>query len=137
MLIVPSFAHGARLSTAWNNPSSYVIFNRILLEERGRTSLSRAPNWLVISMCYAEFTGNHVQALTQLPLPDASLDLIRLEGKLPQLNLGSDQSAVVTFSDASKAARTTDWTLSFDPDGQLTAVSQDSTRQPRNIALKP
>jgi hypothetical protein len=136
--IVSTVAHGMLpLNAAWSKSGSYEIFNRILLEERGVTPLSRAPNWLVLSMCYAELTGNHVQVFTSLPLPGSTSDLLRLDASLPQLNVGPDQAATVTFSDASIAAKTTNWILSFDRHGQLTSVSQSSTRQPAKIALKP
>jgi hypothetical protein len=136
-IILPTITRGVRLTEGWKNPSTYAVFNRILMNERGAKSLLWAPNWLVISMCYAELSGTHVQAFTSQFIPDASLDLIRLGARLPQINLAPDGSAVVTFSDASVPRRTTNWTLSYDRQGLLTSVTQDSTKQPKNLALRP
>ena len=51
--------------------------------------------------------------------------------------IGPDQSAEVTFSDVSRPAITTNWTLHFDHHGQITSASRSQVRQPSTIALKP
>lgn len=136
--IVSSAAHGfLPFESAWNKPGTYDIFNHILLQERGSRSMKSAPNWLVIGMCYAELSGHHVQVLTPKQLTGASMDLTRLKGVEAQMLVGSDQSATVTFSDASKPGVTTLWALKFDRHGQLTSVSHDAKRQPAGIALRP
>ncbi len=136
--IVSTAAHGLlSFDSAWSKPATYRIFNRMLRQERGLTPLGYAPNWLVISMCYAELSGNHVQVLTTQPLPGPTLDLLRLNARLPELLIDSDRSALVTFSDASKPETTTSWTLNFDPRGQITSAGLARQRQSGKIALKP
>ena len=136
--IVSTAAHGLlSFGSAWSKSATYQIFNRMLRQERGFIPLGNAPNWLVISMCYAELSGNHVQVLTTQPLPGPTLDLLRLNARLPEVLIDPDRSALVTFSDASKPETTTSWTLNFDPRGQITSAGQARQRQPRKIALKP
>ncbi|HEV2275163.1 MAG TPA: hypothetical protein VGR96_13415 [Acidobacteriaceae bacterium] len=136
--IMPAVSHGLRpFDIVWSKAAAYEIFNGLLRQERGLAPLGNAPNWLVIGMCYAEFTGNHVQVLTSQPEAGPTLDLLRLDASLPQLNIQPDRSATVTFSDASRPAATIGWTLAFDPKGQITSVEQLKERQPAKIALKP
>ncbi len=136
--IVSTVSHGLRpFESLWSKSSTYDIFNRMLRRERGLIPLGNAPNWLVISMCYAELSGKHVQVLTSQPWPDPTMDLVRLNAGLPQMQISSDRSALVTFSDASKPTQTIGWTLNFDRRGQITSVAHTSSRQPAKIALKP
>ena len=113
------------------------VFNSILRRERGTRPLSEAPNWLMISICYAELSGYPVQVLSYSPLPATSLDLLRLGADRAQMVIGADQSAEVTFSDVSRPGLTTNWRLQFDRHGQITSVAHAVTRQAENIALKP
>ena len=136
--IVSTAAHGlSPFAPAWNKPASYEIFNRMLRQERGLVPLGNAPNWLVISMCYAELSGHRVQVLTSQPWPFPTMDLLRLEASLPQILIQSDRSATITFSDASKPKTTTDWALTFDRRGQIVSAALTSKPQARNIALHP
>jgi hypothetical protein len=136
--IVSSYSHGMLPSeSAWSKSSTRDVFNEILLQERGNVSLSVAPNWLVIGMCFAELSGTHVQVFTDHPQPNATLDMLRLEANQPQMQIDSDRSADVTFADASKPSFTTQWTLHFDRRGQLTGVERDRQRQAQKIALNP
>ena len=43
------------------------------------TPLSHARNWLMIAVCYAELSGYPVQVLNYSPIPNESLDLLRLD----------------------------------------------------------
>jgi hypothetical protein len=136
--VLTTYAHGLRpFEASWNRPGSFEIFNGMLRDERGKTPLSFAPNWLMISVCYAELSGYPVQVLKTLPNPDLTMDLLRLDANQPQMMIGSDQSADVTFSDVSRPTITTNWRLHFDRDGQITSASQSQTKQPSTIALKP
>jgi hypothetical protein len=63
--------------------------------------------------------------------------LLRLDANQPQMVIGSDQSAEITFSDVSRPSITTNWTLHFDHNGQITSASQSQVKQPSTIALKP
>jgi hypothetical protein len=136
--IVSSYSHGMKpFDPAWGKSGSYAIFNQLLKQERGDVPLSSAPNWLVIGMCYAELTGNHVQVFTEHPKPNATLDMLRLGANRPELRVESDQTADLTFSDGSRPGLTIDWVLHFDRHGQLISVEQDRQRQPQRIALKP
>jgi len=51
--------------------------------------------------------------------------------------IGADQSADVTFSDVSRPAITTNWTLHFNRHGEITSASRSATHQSSTIALKP
>lgn len=136
--VVSSFAHGALpFQPAWNRTGTFETFNSMLRHERGLRPMSRAPNWLVIGMCYAELTGHHVQVLTDKQLTDASFDMMRLKGVQPQMRINSDRSTEVTFSDVSRPRVTALWTLRFDRHGQLRAASRETERQPAKIALRP
>ncbi|HET6217239.1 MAG TPA: hypothetical protein VFE27_09510 [Acidobacteriaceae bacterium] len=136
--IVSTYAHGLLpFEASWNRPGTFEVFNGMLRQERGTTPISQAPNWLLIAVCYAELSGYPVQVLTTVPLPEPTLDMLRLDGNRPQMVIASDQSADVTFSDVSRPTITTNWTLHFDRHGQITSASRSLTRQPGAIALKP
>jgi hypothetical protein len=136
--IVSTYAHGLLpFDASWNRPGTFEVFNGMLRQERGTTPLSHARNWLMIAVCYAELSGYPVQVLNYSPLPDKSLDLLRLDANQPQMMIESDQSADVTFSDVSRPTLTTNWTIHFDRHGQITSASKKLVRQSPNIALKP
>jgi hypothetical protein len=65
------------------------------------------------------------------------MDLLRLDANQPQMQIESDQSADVTFSDVSRPTITSNWTLHFDRHGQIKSAGRSLSRQPANIALKP
>ena len=136
--IVSTYAHGLLpFDASWNRPGTFEVFNGMLRQERGTTPLSHARNWLMIAVCYAELSGYPVQVLNYSPLPDKSLDLLRLDANQPQMMIESDQSADVTFSDVSRPTLTTNWTIHFDRHGQITSASKKLVRQSPDIALKP
>lgn len=136
--IVPAFAHGMKpFTAAWSKPSTFGIFNRMLRRERGSRSLATAPNWLVIGMCYAELSGHPVQALTSKPLPDPTLDLQRLQARLPQMQVAPDRSTEISFSDVSQPTVTSGWVLDFDRNGRIVAAQIDRARQPARARLGP
>jgi hypothetical protein len=136
--IVTTYAHGILpFEASWNRPGTFEVFNGMLRQERGTTPLSYAPNWLMIAVCYAELSGYPVQVLNVLPNPSPTLDLLRLGANRPQMIIGADQSADVTFSDVSRPTMTTNWSLHFDRHGQITSASRSPVRQPNAIALKP
>jgi hypothetical protein len=136
--IVSTYAHGLLpFDASWNRPGTFEVFNGMLRDVRGMEPLSRAHNWLMIAVCYAELSGYPVQVLNYAPLPDKSLDLLRLDANQPQMLIESDQSADVTFSDVSRPTITTNWSLHFDRHGQITSASKRLARQSPTIALKP
>jgi hypothetical protein len=136
--LVSTYAHGALpFEAAWNRPGSFEVFNNMLRRERGLVPVSHARNWLMIAVCYAELSGYEVQVLNTYPLPDTTLDMLRLDANQPQMTIAPDQSADITFSDVSRPATTTNWSLHFDRKGQLTSASHRLARQPAAIALKP
>ena len=136
--VVTTYAHGLLpFEASWNRPGTFEVFNGMLRQERGTTPISYAPNWLMISVCYAELSGYPVQVLTTVPRPEPTLDMLRLDANQPQMVIASDQSADVTFSDVSRPTITTNWTLHFDRHGQITSASRSLARQPTAIALKP
>jgi hypothetical protein len=136
--VVSTYAHGLLpFEASWNRPGTFEVFNGMLRQERGAAPLSRAPNWLLIAVCYAELSGYPVQVLNVLPNPAPTLDLLRLGANRPQMVIGADQSADVTFSDVSRPSITTNWTLHFDRQGQITSASRSPVHQPNVIALKP
>jgi hypothetical protein len=136
--VVSTYAHGLLpFEASWNRPGTFEVFNGMLRQERGTDPLSHAPNWLLIAVCYAELSGYPVQVLNVLPNPAPTLDLLRLGANRPQMVIGADQSADVTFSDVSRPTITTNWTLHFDRHGQITSASRSPVRQPNVIALKP
>jgi hypothetical protein len=136
--ILTTYAHGLRpFEASWNRPGTFEVFNGMLRDERGKTPLSFAPNWLMISVCYAELSGYPVQVLNTVPRPDLTMDLLRLDANQPQMMIAPDQGADVTFSDVSRPTVTTNWRLHFDHNGQITSASQSQVRQPSTIALKP
>jgi hypothetical protein len=136
--IVSTYAHGLLpFEASWNRPGTFEVFNGMLRQERGTAPLSHAPNWLLVAVCYAELSGYPVQVLNVLPNPAPTLDLLRLGANRPQMVIGADQSADVTFSDVSRPTITTNWTLHFDRHGQITSASRSPVRQPNVIALKP
>jgi hypothetical protein len=136
--VVSTYAHGLLpFEASWNRPGTFEVFNGMLRQERGAAPLSRAPNWLLIAVCYAELSGYPVQVLNVLPNPAPTLDLLRLGANRPQMVIGADQSADVTFSDVSRPTITTNWTLHFDRHGQITSASRSAVHQPNVIALKP
>jgi hypothetical protein len=136
--IVSTYAHGLLpFDASWNRPGTFEVFNRMLEEERGTTPLSHARNWLMIAVCYAELSGYPVQVLNYKPLPEQSLDLLRLDANQPQMMIESDQSADVTFSDVSRPTITTNWSLHFNRHGEITSASKSLAHQSPTIALKP
>jgi hypothetical protein len=136
--IVSTYAHGLLpFDASWNRPGTFEVFNGILRQERGTVPLSHARNWLMIAVCYAELSGYPVQVLNYTPNPAESLDLLRLDANQPQMFIESDQSADVTFSDVSRPSITTNWTLHFDRQGQITSAQKSLVRQSPTIALKP
>jgi hypothetical protein len=136
--IVSTYAHGVLpFEASWNRPGTFEVFNGMLRQERGTTPLSHAPNWLLIAVCYAELSGYPVQVLNVLPNPAPTLDMLRLGANRPQMVIGGDQSADVTFSDVSRPTITTNWTVHFDRHGQVTSASRSPVRQADVIALKP
>jgi hypothetical protein len=136
--IVSTYAHGLLpFEASWSKPGSFAVFNGMLRRQRGQTPLSQAPNWLMIGMCFAELSGYPVQVVSTLPNPGPTLDLLRLDANRPQLRIASDQSADITFSDVSRPAATTNWTLHFNQQGEIIAADQGTVRQPPAIALKP
>jgi hypothetical protein len=136
--VVTTYAHGLLpFNASWNHPGTYEVFNGMLREERGDVPLSHAPNWLLIGVCFAELSGYPVQVLSTVPLPDQTLDMLRLDANRPQMVIAADQSADVTFSDVSRPTITTNWTLHFDRHGQITSTARSQTRQSTAIALKP
>ncbi|MGB8536174.1 MAG: hypothetical protein WCD57_07160 [Acidobacteriaceae bacterium] len=136
--IVSTYAHGLLpFEASWNRPGTFEVFNGMLRQERGATPLSHAPDWLTIAVCYAELSGYPVQVLNVLPNPAPTLDMLRLGANRPQMIIGADQSADVTFSDVSRPTITTNWSLHFDRHGQITSASRSLVRQPNVIALKP
>jgi hypothetical protein len=136
--VVSTYAHGLLpFEASWNRPGTFEVINGMLRQERGTTPLSHAPNWLLIAVCYAELSGYPVQVLNVLPNPAPTLDLLRLGANRPQMVIGDDQSADVTFSDVSRPTITTNWALHFDRHGQITSASRSAVRQPNVIALKP
>jgi hypothetical protein len=136
--LVSTYAHGALpFESSWNRPGSFEVFNNMLRRERGVVPMAYARNWLMIAVCYAELSGYPVQVLSTYPLPDTTLDLLRLDANQPQLRIAADKSADVLFSDVSRPATTTNWSLHFDRHGQLKSASHSLARQPAAIALKP
>jgi len=136
--IVSTYAHGVLpFEASWNRPGTFEVFNGMLRQARGTTPLSHARNWLLIAVCYAELSGYPVQVLNVIPNPGETLDLLRLGANRPQMVIGADQGADVTFSDVSRPAITTNWTLHFDRHGQITSASRSRVGQPDMIALKP
>jgi hypothetical protein len=136
--IVSTYAHGLLpFDASWNRPGTFEVFNGILRRERGTAPLSYAPNWLLIALCYAELSGYPVQMLNFTSLPDDTLDLVRLDASQPQMVIGADQSADVTFSDVSRPTITTNWSLHFNRHGEITSAAHSLSRQPSAIALKP
>jgi hypothetical protein len=136
--VVTTYAHGILpFEASWNRPGTYEVFNGMLRQERGEVPLSYAPNWLLIAACYAELSGYPVQVLSTVPLPDQTLDMLRLDANRPQMVIAADQSADVTFSDVSRPTITTNWTLHFDRHGQITSSARSQMRQATAIALKP
>jgi len=136
--VISTYAHGLLpFNASWNRPGTFEVFNGLLRQERGEVPLSHAPNWLMISVCFAEVSGYPVQVLSTVPLPDQTLDMLRLDANRPQMMIAADQSADVTFSDVSRPTITINWTLHFDRHGQITSSSQNKTRQSTAIALKP
>jgi hypothetical protein len=136
--LVSTYAHGALpFEASWNRPGTFEVFNGMLRAQRGLVAISHARDWLMIAVCYAELSGYPVQVLNSLPLPDLTLDLLRLDANQPQMKIASDQSADITFSDVSRPGTTTNWTLHFDRHGQITSAAHRLARQPAAIALKP
>lgn len=136
--IVSTFAHGMKpFTAAWSKPSTFRLFNRMLRRERGARSLATAPNWLVIGMCYAELSGYPVQVLTSEPEPDPTLNLERLHGKLPQMEVAADHSAEISFSDVSQPSVTAGWLLRFDRSGRIVAAQIKRGNQPARARLGP
>ncbi|MDT7813433.1 MAG: hypothetical protein QOJ42_3349, partial [Acidobacteriaceae bacterium] len=112
--VVSTYAHGLLpFEASWNRPGTFEVFNGMLRQERGTAPLSHAMNWLLIAVCYAELSGYPVQVLNVLPNPAPTLDLLRLGANRPQMIIGTDQSAEVTFSDVSRPTFTTNWSLHF------------------------
>ena len=135
--IISAYAHGLLpFLPSWNRPSSFALFNRMLRQERGKSPLSHAPNWLLVGMCYAGISGYPVQVLSTASNPDSTLDLLRLDANRPQLFVEPDQSALVTFSDVSQPTVTANWSLRFNRMGELTAASRDLTHQAASVARK-
>jgi hypothetical protein len=136
--VVSTYAHGLLpFEASWNKPGTFEVFNGMLRQERGETPVSYAPNWLLIAVCYAELSGYPVQVLNTIPRPDLTMDMLRLDANQPQMLIAADQSAQVTFSDVSRPAVTTNWTLHFDRHGQITSAAHSLVHQPSTIALKP
>jgi hypothetical protein len=136
--ILSTYAHGLLpFEATWNRPGTFEVFNGLLRRERGTAPLSSAPNWLMIAVCYAELSGYPVQVLSAKALPEPTLDLLRLDANRPQMIIAADQSADVTFSDVSRPAITTNWTLHFNRRGEITSASRSATHQFSTIALKP
>jgi hypothetical protein len=136
--VVTTYAHGILpFNASWNRPGTYEVFNGMLRQERGEVPLSHAPNWLLIGVCFAELSGYPVQVLSTVPLPDQTLDMLRLDANRPQMMIAADQSADVTFSDVSRPTMTINWTLHFDRHGQITSTARSQVRQSSTIALKP
>jgi hypothetical protein len=136
--VISTYAHGLLPFTgSWNRSGTFEVFNNLLKQERGDQPISHAPDWLAISLCYAEMSGYPVQVLSTIPNPEPTLDLLRLDANRPQMFIGSDQSADVSFSDVSRPGVTTNWKLHFNRHGQLTAVNRSGAKQPEKIALKP
>jgi hypothetical protein len=109
----------------------------MLRRERGTAPLSSAPNWLMIAVSYAELSGYPVQVLSAKAWPEPTLDLLRLDANRPQMIIAADQSADVTFSDVSRPAITTNWTLHFNRHGEITSASRAAAHQSSTVALKP
>jgi PKD repeat protein len=63
--------------------------------------------------------------------------MLRLGANRPQMVIGGDQSADVTFSDVSRPTITTNWTVHFDRHGQVTSAARSPVHQADVIALKP
>jgi hypothetical protein len=136
--IVSTYSHGALpFAASWNRPGTFEVFNGMLRQERGDTPLTHAPNWLMVAVCYAELSGYPVQVLNYTPRPEPGLDLVRLDANQPQMQIGSDQSADVTFSDVSRPTITSNWRIHFDRHGEIKSASRSLSHQPANIALKP
>jgi hypothetical protein len=136
--ILSTYAHGLLpFEATWNRPGTFEVFNGLLRQERGAAPLSRAPNWLMIAICYAELSGYPVQVLSAKAWPEPTLDLLRLDANRPQMLIGTDQSADVTFSDVSHPAITTNWTLHFNRHGEITSASRAAAHQSPTVALKP
>jgi hypothetical protein len=136
--IVSTYSHGALpFAASWNRPGTFEVFNGMLRRERGNAPLSHARNWLLIAVCYAELSGYPVQVLNYSPNSNPSMDLLRLDANQPQMQIESDQSADVTFSDVSRPTITSNWRIHFDRHGEIKSASRSLSRQPANIALKP
>jgi hypothetical protein len=136
--ILSTYAHGLLpFEASWNRPGTFEVFNGLLRQERGTAPLSGAPNWLMIAVCYAELSGYPVQVLSAKAWPEPTLDLLRLDANRPQMIIGADRSADVTFSDVSRPAITTNWMLHFNRRGEITAASRAAAHQSSTIALKP
>src|ERR1700722_11161280 len=136
--IVSTYAHGLLpFEASWNRAGTFEVFNGMLRQERGTAPLSSAPNWLMIAVCYAELSGYPVQVLSTKAWPEPTLDLLRLDANRPQMLIGTDQSADVTFSDVSHPAITTNWTLHFNRHGEITSASRAAAHQSPTVALKP
>ena len=136
--VVSTYAHGALpFAAAWNRPGTLEVFNGMLRRQRGLAPIGHARNWLMIAVCYAELSGYPVQVVNDTPLPNTTVDLLRLDANQPQMTIAPDQSADITFSDVSRPGDTTNWSLHFDRRGQITSAAHKLARQPAAIALKP
>jgi hypothetical protein len=136
--ILSTYAHGLLpFEASWNRAGTFEVFNGMLRRERGTAPLSSAPNWLMIAVSYAELSGYPVQVLSAKAWPEPTLDLLRLDANRPQMIIAADQSADVTFSDVSRPAITTNWTLHFNRHGEITSASRAAAHQSSTVALKP
>ena len=136
--LVSTYAHGLLpFEASWDRAGTFEVFNTMLRQERGMEPLSLAPNWLLIGVCYAGFSGYPVQVLSSGPTAPPTMDMLRLNANQPQLRIFGDQSADVAFSDVSRPGITSSWRIHFDRHGQITHASQALTQQLPSVALKP
>ena len=103
------------------NPHNYALFNELVPSNIARRAAGGGSNWLELSACYAELTG----AFTSLPSgPNADIGIAGAPAATIYVDV-QRQSMQVTFGNREGDRTYKIWTIGFNRDGRVVAVSTE------------
>ena len=120
--IVPVFYRNATpFVPAPKNPRNYALFNDLVPQAVSRSGTAANDNWLQLSVCYAELTGDSAS------VPTGSGGELAIAGE-PQATIHQDvqdHTTRVTFSGRESARGYIIWSVSFNKNGRVIAAGSE------------
>ncbi|WP_026443396.1 hypothetical protein [Pseudacidobacterium ailaaui] len=132
--IVPVLDHGVtRFKPAPQDPRNFQLFSEVVPHEVARKNSHEDGQWLLLSVCYAEMTGNSLQVLKN---PGVDLRLISAIPPTLRVSVGGDQQQVL-FTGPLWNTGYWLWNITYNSDGHIIAASSEQHSYSEPSILHP